>query len=71
MPLDAFIDQAYEGLDAGKDEVPVGDAKDWYDAFEPRRQEAYQRFISGKVTRWYDEDSKSKDVKESNTNGTS
>ena len=43
MPLDAFTDEAYEGLNAGKEEVVVGMAKNWYDAFEPQRQEQFHQ----------------------------
>lgn len=45
MPLDAFTNEAYEGLNAGKEEVPVGMAKNWYSAFEPQRQEKYHQLI--------------------------
>jgi hypothetical protein len=45
MPLDAFIDEAYAGLAAGKEEVAIGGAKGWYEAFEPRRQEAFRGFM--------------------------
>ena len=45
MPLDAFTDEAYEGLNAGKEEVPVGMAHGWYDAIEPPRQAKYQQML--------------------------
>lgn len=45
MPLDEFIDEAYEGLAAGKEEVAVGGAKAWYESFEPRRQEVFHGMI--------------------------
>lgn len=45
MPLDTFTDEAYEGLNAGKEEVPVGMAKGWYDAIEPQRQVKYQQML--------------------------
>lgn len=46
MPLEAFLDEAYEGLARGETEVPVGMAKSWYDTIEvPRRQE-FQKFIA-------------------------
>ncbi|KAI4137104.1 MAG: hypothetical protein L6R39_007479 [Caloplaca ligustica] len=43
MPLDRFTDEAYEGLAAGKEEVPVGDAAGWYNAFEPQRQQLFNK----------------------------
>ncbi|KAI9813191.1 MAG: hypothetical protein M1832_006363 [Thelocarpon impressellum] len=45
MPLDEFTDEAYDGLVRGNDEIPVGQAKEWYASFEPKRQEAYQDFL--------------------------
>ena len=41
MPLAEFTDKAYEGLAAGKEEVTVQQAKQWYDKFEPQRQEIF------------------------------
>lgn len=43
MPLDQFINEAYAGLAAGKEEVLVGDAIGWYDAFEPQRQQIFDK----------------------------
>ncbi|KAL8734081.1 MAG: hypothetical protein Q9181_003326 [Wetmoreana brouardii] len=43
MPLDRFIDEAYTGLAAGKEEVVVGNAADWYNAFEPQRQQVFKK----------------------------
>ncbi len=51
MPLDQFTNEAYEGLSAGKEEVAVGSAGQWYDKFEPQRQEAFHgmiKMMSGK-----------------------
>ena len=45
MPLDQFIDKAYEGLAAGKEEVTVGDAEVEYNKFEPARQKAFHDFV--------------------------
>lgn len=45
MPLDQFTDEAYAGLAACKDEVPVGGAVGWYDAFEGRRQEVFNGIV--------------------------
>ena len=42
MPLDQFTEEAYQGLAAGKEEVAVGSSQDWYDSFEPKRQECFQ-----------------------------
>ncbi|KAL8991955.1 MAG: hypothetical protein Q9169_007499 [Polycauliona sp. 2 TL-2023] len=41
MPLDQFTKEAYTGMVAGKEEVVVGDALGWYNAFEPGRQEIF------------------------------
>ena len=46
MPLDEFIEEAYNGLAAGKEEVAVQTAKQWYDAFEPQRQELFQKLVT-------------------------
>ncbi|KAI4200702.1 MAG: hypothetical protein LQ350_003719 [Teloschistes chrysophthalmus] len=43
MPLDQFIDEAYDGLAAGKEEIVVGNAADWYNAFEPQRQQIFKK----------------------------
>ena len=48
MPLDHFIDEAYEGLAAGREEVVVGSAKGWYERFEPRRQELLHEMIKAR-----------------------
>jgi len=51
MPLDRFTEEAYKGLAAGKEQIPVGDAKDWFESFEPKRQEAFHgavKAMSGK-----------------------
>ena len=45
MPLNEFTDEAYEGLAAGKDQIPVGSAKDWFESFEPQRQEKFHGMI--------------------------
>ncbi|KAI9712220.1 MAG: hypothetical protein M1812_006955 [Candelaria pacifica] len=39
MPLDAFTNEAYDLLARGDNDIPVGNAKKWYDAFEVTRQE--------------------------------
>lgn len=43
MPLDQFTDEAYAGLAAGKEEVAVGNAGDWYNAFELQRQQLFNK----------------------------
>ncbi|KAI4246380.1 MAG: hypothetical protein L6R40_002048 [Gallowayella cf. fulva] len=43
MPLGLFTDEAYAGLAAGKEEIVVGDAADWYNAFEPQRQDVFNQ----------------------------
>ena len=45
MPLDEFTEEAYNGLVAGKEEVAVQRAKQWYDAFEPQRQELFHEMV--------------------------
>ena len=45
MPLKQFTDEAYEGLAEGKEEVLVGSAHDWYDAFEGKRQELFRGMV--------------------------
>ena len=45
MPLDQFTDEAYRGFAEGKEEVLVGSAQEWYDLFEPKRQEIFQQMI--------------------------
>lgn len=46
MPLDEFIEEAYNGLAAGKEEVAIQDAKRWYDAFETQRQDIFQKMVA-------------------------
>lgn len=43
MPLDQFTNEAYAGIAAGKEEVCVGDAAGWYNAFEPQRQQIFEK----------------------------
>ncbi|KAL8649285.1 MAG: hypothetical protein Q9210_004488 [Variospora velana] len=43
MPLNQFTNEAYAGLASGKEEVPVGSAAGWYDAFETQRQQLFNR----------------------------
>lgn len=43
IPLDQFIDAAVTGLTEGKEEIPVALAKDWYQSFEPQRQETFHK----------------------------
>ncbi|KAL8867919.1 MAG: hypothetical protein Q9174_005345, partial [Haloplaca sp. 1 TL-2023] len=45
MPLDQFTNEAYEGLAAGKEEVVVGKSVEWYEAFEPQRQEVFRKMV--------------------------
>ena len=45
MPLDQFTDEAYAGLAAGKDQVPVGMAASAFETFELKRQEAFHGMI--------------------------
>lgn len=45
MPLDQFTEDAYRGLAAGKEEVAVEKALDWYNQFEPKRQELFHKLV--------------------------
>jgi hypothetical protein len=45
MPLNEFTEEAYQGLAAGKEQIPVGSAKDWFDSFEPQRQETFHGLV--------------------------
>ncbi|KAI5925184.1 short chain dehydrogenase [Camillea tinctor] len=54
MPIGEFVDEAWEGLLQGKEEVPVGFVKGRLDAFEGPRREAFKGIVgrtlgSGKV----------------------
>ncbi|KZF18944.1 NAD(P)-binding protein [Xylona heveae TC161] len=42
MPIDQFVEETYAGLAAGKEQIPVGPAKDVFEAFEKKRQELYK-----------------------------
>ncbi|KAJ6131643.1 hypothetical protein N7523_001349 [Penicillium sp. IBT 18751x] len=42
MPLQQFVDETWAKLSSGEDQIPVGSAKEVFDAFETKRQEAYQ-----------------------------
>ena len=46
MPLAQFTDEAFAGLKAGKEEIPVGLASVWYETFEPQRQEAFRKLAA-------------------------
>lgn len=39
MPLDEFTEEAWEGLCAGKEDIPVGMTKRSYEALEVKRQD--------------------------------
>ncbi|KAL2439040.1 hypothetical protein ABEF95_015641 [Exophiala dermatitidis] len=45
MPLDEFTNQAYAGLASGSEQVPVGTAKQAFDAFEVKRQEIFAQMV--------------------------
>lgn len=45
MPLNEFTDEAVSGLENGLEEIPVGQAKQSYDAIEPQRQAAFRGII--------------------------
>ncbi|KAJ6093454.1 hypothetical protein N7486_008743 [Penicillium sp. IBT 16267x] len=43
MPLQEFVDEVWTRLSNGEDQIPVGSAKDIFEAFEVKRQELYQQ----------------------------
>ncbi|MCJ1371151.1 hypothetical protein MMC20_002366 [Loxospora ochrophaea] len=43
MPLNEFVDETWDGLAKGKDEIPVQMGKEWYEAFEPARQAVFKK----------------------------
>ena len=43
MPLQEFIDEAWSQLSEGADQIPVGSAKEVFNAFELKRQELYHQ----------------------------
>lgn len=43
MPLQEFVDEVWTRLSNGEDQIPVGSAKDIFEAFEVKRQEMYQQ----------------------------
>lgn len=45
MPLADFTAETWAGLEAGKDEIPVGMSAKAYDAFELKRQEMFHGMV--------------------------
>ena len=45
MPLDQFTEEAYAGLAAGNEQVPVGSSKQAFDGFELQRQKAFHGMV--------------------------
>ena len=45
MPLDQFIEEAYNGLAAGKEQVPVGTSKQSFDTWEAERQKQFHGMV--------------------------
>lgn len=45
MPLDQFTQEAYDGLAAGEDQVPVGTSKQSFDGWEKERQTQFHGLI--------------------------
>jgi hypothetical protein len=41
MPLQEFVDEVWERLVQGEEQIPVGSARDIFSAFEIKRQELY------------------------------
>ena len=46
MPLKDFTDEAWEGLTAGKDQIPVGMSKLSFDTWEQGRQKGFHGMIA-------------------------
>lgn len=42
MPLQEFVDEVWDRISEGEDQIPVGSARDIYNAFEVKRQELYR-----------------------------
>lgn len=42
MPLQEFVDKVWDRISEGEDQIPVGSARDIYNAFEVKRQELYR-----------------------------
>jgi hypothetical protein len=49
MPRDNFINDMFAGLDAGKDQIPVGMSIPNFEGFEMKRQEAMEKMAMGVV----------------------
>ena len=45
MPLAQFTDEAYAGLTAGEEQIPIGTAKTAFEGFEVERQKAFHAVI--------------------------
>ena len=43
MPLDQFIEETWDKLVQGDEQIPVGSAKEIFDSFEGKRQTVYQQ----------------------------
>jgi short-subunit dehydrogenase involved in D-alanine esterification of teichoic acids len=41
MPLQEFVDEVWRRIVEGEDQIPIGSAKDIFNAFENKRQELY------------------------------
>ena len=51
MPLDEFIEEAYRGLAAGKEQVAVGMAASAFENFETRRQDQFHKMVEAMKSR--------------------
>ncbi|KUJ18313.1 putative short-chain dehydrogenase/oxidoreductase [Mollisia scopiformis] len=54
MPLGAFVDEAWEGLSKGQEDVPVGMVKGSYGAFENERRSMFEG-ITKRLGGWVEE----------------
>lgn len=50
MPLNEFTDEAFAGLKKGLEQIPVGLSKEFFDAFEIDRNDAFHRMIRSMTT---------------------
>ena len=45
MPLDDFIEETYQGLAGGFEQIPIGRSKSSFQAFEMKRQEVFSEAV--------------------------
>ena len=45
IPLDAFTEEAFAGLEQGDEDIPVGNIKQAWSALEPPRQKIFRGMV--------------------------